>query len=337
MDTTTTVDAATPLLPADPREHLSSPTTRAVLRVQHEVLAAAREHLGGRGFTELLPPVIGPVTDPGARGAKQVDVDYYGHRYKLMTSAILYKQASLTAFDRIYCIAPNVRLEPLETSSTSRHLAEFHQIDVEVAGASREDAMTVAEELVRHVVRRVVERAAGELEVLGRDTDAFADLLSGAPFERRTHAGAVADLHGLGHGQNPDAEIDWEGEAVLSAKASRPFFLTDYPKGSRGFYDRESREHPGLLRNFDLLAPEGYGELCSGSEREHEYGAIIARMRETGENPAKYGWYLRMVRDGIPGSSGFGIGLERLTRYIAGLEHVWQATAYPKVPGVVSP
>ncbi|GAA3463500.1 asparagine synthetase A [Saccharothrix longispora] len=329
-------DAATPL-PASPREHLSSPTTRAVLRLQHTVLDAAREHLGSAGFTEMLPPIIGPVTDPGARGAKQVDVDFYGHRYKLMTSAILYKQASLTAFDRIFCIAPNVRLEPLETSSTSRHLAEFHQIDVEVAGASRDDAMAVAEGLVTHVVRRVVERSAGELEVLGRDPDAFADLLSDEPFERRTHISAVTDLHALGHDQNPDAEIDWAGEAVLSAKSSRPFFLTDYPKGSRGFYDKENPARPGRLLNFDLLAPEGYGELCSGSEREHEYGTIIARMRETGENPAKYGWYLTMVREGIPGSAGFGIGLERLVRYIAGLDSVWQASAYPKLPGVVSP
>jgi asparaginyl-tRNA synthetase len=301
------------------------------------MLTATREYLCDNGFTELLPPIIGPVTDPGARGAKQVDVDYYGHRYKLMTSAILYKQASLTAFDKIFCIAPNVRLEPLETSNTDRHLAEFHQIDVEWAGASRADAMGVAEGIVGHVVRRVVERRAAELEVLGRDPGAFADLLSGAGFERRTHAAAVADLHALGHPQNADAEIDWEGEAMLSAKSSRPFFVTDYPKGSRGFYDRESDERPGFLRNFDLLAPEGYGELCSGSEREHRYGAIVARMRETGENPAKYGWYLQMVRDGIPGSAGFGIGLERLTRYIAGLDSVWQASAYPKVPGVVAP
>ncbi len=323
--------------PPSPREHLSSATTRAVLRVQHTMLTATREYLCDNGFTELLPPIIGPVTDPGARGAKQVDVDYYGHRYKLMTSAILYKQASLTAFDKIFCIAPNVRLEPLETSNTDRHLAEFHQIDVEWAGASRADAMGVAEGIVGHVVRRVVERRAAELEVLGRDPGAFADLLSGAGFERRTHAAAVADLHALGHPQNADAEIDWEGEAMLSAKSSRPFFVTDYPKGSRGFYDRESDERPGFLRNFDLLAPEGYGELCSGSEREHRYGAIVARMRETGENPAKYGWYLQMVRDGIPGSAGFGIGLERLTRYIAGLDSVWQASAYPKVPGVVAP
>ena len=323
-------------LPPSPREHLSSPVTRAVLRIQHQVLVAAREFLSGLGFTELLQPIIGPVTDPGARGAKQVDVDYYGHRYKLMTSTILYKQASLTVFDKIFCVAPNVRLEPLETASTSRHLAEFHQIDVEAAGASREQVMQVAEGLLAHVVRQVVTRLPGELDRLGRDAGAFAGLLSGQ-FERRTHADAVADLHGMGHGQSPDAEIDWTGEALLSGKASKPFFITDYPKGSRGFYDKESRERPGILRNFDLIASEGYGELCSGSEREHDYATIIARMRETGENPAKYGWYLQMLRHGIPASAGFGIGLERLTRYIAGLDSVWQACAYPKVPGVASP
>jgi asparaginyl-tRNA synthetase len=323
-------------LPPAPRAHLTSPVTRAALTVQHRILAAVREHLRGQGFIEVLPPIVGPVTDPGARGAKQVDIDYYGHRYKLMTSAILYKQATLLAFDRIFCIAPNVRLEPLETARTDRHLAEFHQIDVEIAGASREDAMAVVESVVQHAVRAVRADLPGELDALGRDTGAFAAALS-QPFERRSHAAAVADLHSAGHPQNPDAEIDWAGEALLSRKADRPFFVTDYPKGSRGFYDRESAERPGYLRNFDLIGPEGYGELCSGSEREHDYARIVARMRETGENPAKYGWYLELVRAGIPASAGFGIGVERLTRYVAGLAAVWQASLYPKVPGVASP
>ena len=325
-----------PALPAGPREHLASPVTRAVLTIQNRMLTAVRQFLGARGFTEMLPPIIGPVTDPGARGAKQVDVDYYGHRYKLMTSAILYKQASLTAFDKIFCIAPNVRLEPLETASTDRHLAEFHQIDVEVAGASREQITQLAEDLVVHVVGQVLAEAPEQLAALGRDVGALA-LLGTEPFGRRTHADAVADLRGTGHDQSPDAEIDWAGEAILSRRSAVPFFITDYPKGSRGFYDKESRERPGFLRNFDLIAPEGYGELCSGSEREHDYATIVARMRETGENPAKYGWYLKMVREGISGSAGFGIGLERFTRYIAGLDSVWQANAYPKIPGVVSP
>ncbi|MFI9387417.1 asparagine synthetase A [Kutzneria sp. NPDC052558] len=325
-----------PELPGSPREHLTAETTRAALRVQHVMLDAARAYLTEQGCTEVLLPIIGPVTDPGARGAKQVDVDYYGHRYKMMTSAILYKQAALTTFDRIFCIAPNVRLEPLETANTSRHLAEFHQIDVELSGASRTEAMAVAEGAVRAMVRRVIETARAELDLLGRDPDAFADLLA-ERFESRTHAQAISDLAEIGHRQNPDAEIDWQGEALLSAKSSRPFFVTDYPKGSRGFYDRENPEQPGYLRNFDLLAPEGYGELASGGEREHDYGAIIARMRETGENPSKYRWYLDMVREGIPASAGFGLGLQRVTRYIAGVDHAWQTVAFPKVPGVVAP
>lgn len=323
-------------LPGSPREHLTSPVTRSVLTIQYRMLTAVREFLRERGFTELLPPIIGPVTDPGARGAKQIDVDYYGHRYKLMTSVILYKQASLTVFDKIFCIAPNVRLEPLETASTSRHLAEFHQIDVEVANASRDEIMQLVEDLVSHAIRHVAAEAPEELAWLSRDARVLTGPMS-EPFGRRGHAEAVADLHSMGHSQSPDAEIDWVGEAILSRESRRPFFITDYPKGSRGFYDKESREQPGVLRNFDLIAPEGYGELCSGSERENDYATIIGRIRETGENPAKYGWYLQMLRDGIPGSAGFGIGVERLTRYVAGLHSVWQASAYPKVPGVATP
>ena len=322
--------------PPSPREHLASPVTAAVLTIQHRMLMAARQFLCEQGFTELLLPIVGPVTDPGARGAKQVDIDYYGLRYKLMTSTILYKQASLTMFDKIFCIAPNVRLEPLDTVVTSRHLAEFHQIDVELAGASRDEAMQVAEDMISHLVNRVMAELPGEFELLGRDTAVLARLAA-EPFDRRQHCDAVAALHALGHPQNPDAEIDWAGEALLSRHTRRPFFLLDYPKGSRGFYDRESRERPGVLRNFDLIATEGYGELCSGSEREHDYATIVARMRETGENPAKYGWYLSMVREGIPASAGFGIGVERLTRYITGLHSVWQASAFPKVPGLGAP
>jgi asparaginyl-tRNA synthetase len=323
-------------LPQGPRAHLTSPVTQTVLRVQNEITAAAREYLGGAGFVELLPPIIGPVTDPGARGAKQVDIDFYGHKYKLMTSAILYKQASLLAFDKIFYIAPNVRLEPLETTSTARHLAEFHQIDVEIADATRDEVLLVVQGLVSHVIRRVTARMSAELAFLGRDPSAFEPLLAGL-FGRMTHHEAAEALHALGHDQSPDAEIDWVAERLLSEQHERPFFITDYPKGSRGFYDKENPDRPGTLRNFDLIAPEGYGELCSGSERESEYRRIIARIRETGENPQKYSWYLDLVRDGIKGSAGFGIGLERLTRYVAGLDAVWQASAYPKLPGIVSP
>ncbi|MFJ4867403.1 asparagine synthetase A [Streptomyces sp. NPDC088757] len=326
---------STTVLPPPPLEHLRSPRTRAVLRLQQRILSATREFLAADGFTELLPPVIGPVTDPGARGAKQVDVDYYGHRYKLMTSGILYKQASLLAFDKIFNIAPNVRLEPLETATTHRHLAEFHQIDVEVAGATRDDATALAERLVRHVFASCAADMGDELALLGRDP---ADLaaLAAQDFERLSHGEAVLRLRAMDHPQSQDAELDWVGEELLSRESVRPFFVVDYPKGSRGFYDRESRTEPGVLRNFDLILPGGYGEVMSGSEREHEYTRLVTRMRETGENPAKYRWYLDVARAGIPASAGFGIGLERLTRAVAGLDAVWRASSFPKIPGVVS-
>ncbi|MEV0619371.1 asparagine synthetase A [Nonomuraea sp. NPDC050404] len=325
-----------PRLPGPLRDHLISPVTRTALRVQQETLGAVRGFLNARGFTELQAPIIGPVTDPGVRGAKQVDIDYYGARYKLMSSAILYKQAALLACDRIFCVAPNVRLEPPETASTGRHLVEFHQIDVEMAEASREEAMAVLEGLVAHAVSVVIRNLAGELEALGRDTGAFAELLD-QPFDRISHTEAVQRLESAGHPQRGAAELAWSGERVLSGKATRPFFVIDYPKGSRGFYDRESRTSAGVLRNFDLIAPEGYGELSSGSERESEYARLVTRMRETGENPAKYAWYLELAREGLRPSAGFGLGLERLVRYITGLGEIWQVTPFPKLAGVMSP
>jgi len=323
-------------MPPGTREHLTSPVTRAALRIQNSITRAAREHLRVNGFQELTPPIIGPVTDPGVRGAKQLDVDFYGHRYKLMTSVILYKQASLLTFDRIFYIAPNVRLEPLETATTGRHLSEFTQIDVEVKDASREEILDLLEGLLRHIVDATLRESAVDLEFLGRDPAAFEPMLRKA-FDRMTHTQAVARLRGLRHGQSTDAEIDWQGEKLISEQTDVPFFITDYPKGSRGFTDGESRTEPGVLRNFDLIAPAGFGELCSGGERTHEYRRLIERMRETGENPAKYAWYLDLARDGLPASAGFGLGLERVTRFIAGLDYVWQANAYPKLPGIASP
>src|SRR5215470_13147878 len=123
-----------------PDVYLATDRMRATLRIQHEALHAMRCHLREAGFVELLPPLIGPVTDPGIRGSKQVDVRYYGHDYRLMTSAILYKQVALHAFPKIFLVAPNVRMEPLDTAATGRHLAEFVQLDVELASTQYADA-----------------------------------------------------------------------------------------------------------------------------------------------------------------------------------------------------
>jgi len=249
-----------------------------------------------------------------------------------MSSAILYKQMLATALGKIYFFSPNIRLEPLEAATTGRHLVEFVQIDIEEAYADYNKAMSTAEQLLSHTVNTVAREAAPLLEKLGRKLPRF-----NPPFKRITHAEAVEILRQHGENVNPLAEIPWPQEEKLSRIMGEPFFLTDYPRGARGFYDREDPNRPGILKDFDLMFPEGYGEAASGAEREYEYSKVLARLRESGENPAKYGWYLEMLREGISPTAGFGIGVERLTRYLCGLEAVWEARPYPKVPGVYSP
>lgn len=309
-----------------------SPKMKTVLRIQAGVSRAIREFLDSEGFVELVPPIIGPVTDPGIRGAKQATIDFYGREYKVMSSAILYKQMMTAALEKVYFFSPNVRFEPMETATTGRHLVEFVQVDIEQAHASYNDAMRLAEEMLSHVCGVIAQRFAPELAELGRDLKGFSP-----PFPRLTHSEVVEMLRKHGQIVSDRAEIPWEQERLLSQWFDQPFFVYDYPKGSRGFYDREDSERPGILLDFDLLYPEGYGEAVSGAEREYTYSRILARMRETGENPAKYGWYLEMLKAGIPPTSGFGIGLERLTRYVCGLSSVWEARPYPKVAGIYSP
>ena len=306
--------------------------TQRVLRIQASLGTAIREYLNGQGFVELLPPIIGPATDPGIRGAKQATIDFYGREYKVMSSAILYKQMMAASLGKVYFFSPNVRLEPLETASTRRHLVEFVQVDVEEAGATYRDAMARAEGLLAYVHDYAKTRLADQLAAFPRHLNG-----AHAPFRRLGYEEALEILAEHGRGIEHGIELPWAHEEFLSSLFQEPFFIYDYPRSSRGFYDREDPDRPGILRDFDLLYPEGYGEAVSGAEREHEYDKVLARLKETGEDPSKYGWYLDMLKEGIPVSSGFGIGIERLTRYICGLRAVWEARPYPKVAGVYSP
>lgn len=311
---------------------LGKPEFRAVMRVQDEILSALRDHLRGIGFVEFLAPIIGPATDPGTRGAGQVSFDYYGSSFKIMSSMILYKQAAVRSFDRVFALSPNIRLEPERAIETGRHLSEFRQLDLEVADATYLDAMAVGEGLVSGVIKRVKKRCAAELDALGRDLKA-----PRVPFSKITHHDAVKLLKERGLGVEQGEEIPWDAESVLSEGFGDFFWVTDYPMTARGFYDREDEDRLGILRDFDLYYPEGYGEAVSGGEREYRYERVVARMRATGEDPEKYRWYLDMLREGAMPSAGFGIGVERLTKYICGRDYIWDSVPFPKVPGIISP
>jgi len=312
--------------------HIRRDDMRCILRIQDEVLSALRDFLRGEGFVEILAPIIGPVTDPGIRGAKQASVDFYGHPFKIMSSMILYKQMAVSSLGKVFALSPNVRLEPEEALTTGRHLSEFRQLDLEIANASYLEAMQLGERMVSHVCARVRERCADDLDRLGRDLR-----VPGTPFKRMRHGDAINLLLSRGFQVKQGEEIPWDAEEALSAMFDEPFWIYDYPMTARGFYDLEDLEQPGILRDFDLLYPEGFGEAISGGEREYQLDRVLARMRAKGDDPHNYGWYLEMLREGVTPSAGFGIGVERLTRYICGLEKIWEALPFPKVPGVASP
>lgn len=270
------------------------------------------------GFCEVLAPVIGPATDPGIRGAGIVSFDFYGTPYKIMSSMILYKQMALTVFDSVFSLSPNVRLEDPKTIRTGKHLAEFYQLDMEAARKTYEEMMDLGDRLMCHCVNTIKRRCPDELYLLERDLPSFRP-----PFKRIPHS-IVAERLSI------SGEIPWDKEKALSEASDEPFWVTDYPAGSRGFYYLEDN---GILKSMDLIMPEGFGEVISGGEREYEYRRV-KRLLENDGMAEEYTWYLNMLKVGVPPSAGFGLGVERLTQYICGLDHIWESSPFPKVPGI---
>ena len=288
----------------------------AILKVTSEVLGAAREFLVCEGFVELLPVILAPVTDPLRHNTDRAIIEAYGKRWHLTRSMIFHKQAAVRACDKIFSFSPNIRLEPTEWGQTGRHLFEFVQLDLEVRNATRDDVMDLGERLLLRIMEKVRERCRNELELLGRKLPRFR-----APFPRITYTDA---RHRYGE----------DFEERLSAEMETPIWIVDFPIEVREFYDREDPTRPGVLLDMDLLYPQGYGEALSGGEREHRQDRILSRIKFQGLDPEAYASLLSLAGEGIPPSAGFGIGIERLVRFLAGLRHVAETRLFPRVPGV---
>jgi asparaginyl-tRNA synthetase len=279
------------------------------------VLDAARELLREEGFVEILPVILAPVTDPLRHTTDRAVVEAYGQRWHLTRSMIFHKQAAVTVLDKIFSFSPNIRLEPAGWGRTGRHLFEFVQLDLEVREAGRDAVLALGERLLVHVVERIRTSCTHELAILGRELAEFH-----APFPRIPYRDAE--------------ERCGEGfEDHVSRCAEGPVWIVDFPVGVREFYDREDPSRPGLLLDMDLLYPAGYGEALSGGEREHEPHRIRDRIERQGLDPSAYGSLLAAAQAGLPPSAGFGIGIERLVRFLGGLPHVREARLFPRVPG----
>jgi asparaginyl-tRNA synthetase len=298
------------------KEKFASDEMRAITKIASEIRYCAGRFLRDNGFVELNPVIISPITDPLRHQVYDASIEYLGKRYRLTKSMIFHKQISLLCQEKIFIFSPNVRLEPQEYSVTKQHLIEFTQIDVEVRNARREFVMELAERLLIEIISYLKEHCAQELAVLKRNVK-----VPEMPFKRYKYLDAF-NVYGK------------DFEKILSAESNEPFWIIDFPINVREFYDREYDENPGILCDMDLIYPEGYGEALSGGEREFKYERIIQRMGISQVNPEEFHWYLKFSKHGlILPSAGFGIGLERLTRYICGLTEIADATLFPKLPG----
>jgi len=287
----------------------------AVLTVKSEAMRAAGACLREQGFVEILPVLLSRITDPLHHETYGGEVDYYGVPYQLTKSMILHKQIALKTLPRVFCFSPNVRMEPAQRAGLGRYLAEFVQLDLEIRDATREDAMAIGERLLVSVLENVRERCARELAVLERDLP-----VPRMPFDRVPYAAAAARF-----GEPFDD--------ALSQSLADPAWVIDFPRRVREFYDREDPTRPEILLDMDLVYPNGFGEALSGGEREYEIRRIVDRLDRDALSRDAYEIYLHHAEQGLPRSAGFGIGVERLTRFLCGLERVDEARLFAKVPG----
>ncbi|MBU1048889.1 asparagine synthetase A [Candidatus Bipolaricaulota bacterium] len=287
----------------------------AVLTIKSEIVRSAGAFLRSEGFTEILPVLLSPITDPLRHETYDGKVDFYGTPYQLTKSMIFHKQIALRTLPKIFCFSPNVRMEPADRAGLGRYLAEFVQLDLEVRDASRNDVMAVGEGLVCSVFNAVLDACGDELLLLGRTLS-----VPTRPFARHSYADAAERF-----GEPFDD--------ALSGTLDAPSWVIDFPRRIREFYDREDPSRPDVLLDMDLMYPEGFGEALSGGEREYEPDRIHSRLDRDGIPRAKFSRYLEEVKAGVPRSAGFGIGIERITRFICGLDRIEDARLFPKAPG----
>ncbi len=331
-----TVLAPSVEFPITPKEHgtaflfehrhlwLRSKKQVAIARVRHEIEQAANDFFYERGFIRVDTPIL--TGSIGEDAGELFATDYFdlGKAY-LAQSGQLYGEAAAAAHGKIYTFGPTFRAEK---SKTRRHLTEFWMIEPEVAFADSADNMRLQEDFVSFLVQRVLERRQIELAELERDTAALQKVV--APFPRITYTDAIATLQAGGSDIKWGDDLGADDETALASAHETPVFVMNYPKAFKAFYMKENPDDPRTVLCNDCLAPEGYGEIIGGSQREDDYDKLLARIEEQGLDPASYGWYLDLRRYGGFVHSRFGLGLERTVAWICGIPHIREAIAFPR-------
>jgi asparaginyl-tRNA synthetase len=312
--------------------YLRNPKIAASVKLLFYTTKYSREILYNEGFIEILPPMISIVSDPGLRGAEKLKTEYYGVEYELTSSVIMYKQATAAVFEKVFFTARNVREEPVENIKTGRHLSEFTQLDIEWAMSDPGDVMGLAEKLLHSVSKIIADKHSDLIYEINARKE---PVVLKPPFPRITYDEALDLARRLGEQVKWGRELTHTAETRIAEYYDSPVWIIGYPVISRGFYYLPNPDDPRYNLDFNLLLPEGYGEVIDGGAREYRYPQIVDRIKKLGEPLEKYEWFIELVKHGgIPPSSGWGLGLERLARYLAGHKHIGYVSPFPKLPGI---
>ena len=328
--------------PIQPKEHgvdflldhrhlwLRSSLQWAGLRVRAEVEQASHDFFYQRGFVRIDSPIL--TGSIGEHAGTLFQTDYFDEKAYLAQTGQLYGEAAAAAFRKIYTFGPTFRAE---RSKTRRHLTEFWMVEPEVAFLDSEGNMKLQEEFVTYLVERALERCPDELKVLERDTTKLANVRP--PFHRLAYTDAVAKLRGMGREMEWGSDLGAPDETALTEGLDRPLFVFDYPKEVKAFYMKENPADPRTVLCDDCLAPEGYGEIIGGSQREDDLERLVARIREQELPEEAYDWYLDLRRYGTFVHSGFGLGIERTVAWITGRPHIREMIPFPRLMNRLKP
>jgi asparaginyl-tRNA synthetase len=311
------------------RRHLSirGPKAIATMRIRTEVVGAAFDYFREKGFTLISGPTFVQAAVEG--GSTLFPVDYFGKKAYLSQSAQFYEEAALPALQKVWIYQPAFRAEK---SKTTKHLTEFWMIEAEQAFADQEANLGLLEGLLASMVKRVLENRQRDLKTLGRTLKEVS-----LPLPRITYDEAREVAARGGHTFEWGDDIGAEAEREISKSQDTPFFVTDYPLSARSFYHMTYPDRPKVTKSADLMAPEGIGELATSGQRIHDQAQLMERIASQ-ELPAEaFSWYLELRKFGMPPHSGFGIGVERTTRWIAGLKHIRSASLFPRTVSRLSP
>ncbi|WP_406244656.1 asparagine--tRNA ligase [Leuconostoc mesenteroides] len=303
----------------------------ATLKIRNTLVAATYEFFNKEGFTKLDAPVL---TGSAPEGTTELfETDYFGEPAFLSQTGQLYAEAGAMAFGKVFTFGPTFRAEK---SKTRRHLTEFWMIEPEMAFMDQEESLKLQERYIAFLISKILENNDQELDILKRDKDLLRSYTQ-LPYPRVSYDDAVKLL------QDNDFDVEWgvdfgsPEETFLANHFAKPVFIVNFPKAIKPFYMKRHKTRDDIVVSADLLAPEGYGEIIGGSERDTDYDYLKNEIEKLGLNMDEYAWYLDLRKYGSVPHSGFGLGLERMVTFVTGEEHIREAIPFPRMTNRLRP